>query len=63
MVLEGVFKFKELVYMYVEGFVVGEFKYGLIVLIEDGLLVIVVMFLFKGLVMLYVKLLFNICEI
>lgn len=46
-VFEGVFKFKEIVYMYVEGFVVGEFKYGFIVVIEEGILVFVVVLL-KG---------------
>lgn len=36
-VFEGVLKLKEISYLYVEGYVVGEFKYGLIVLIENGL--------------------------
>lgn len=43
-VFEGVFKFKEFFYIYVEGYVVGEFKYGLIVLIDENMLVFVIVF-------------------
>lgn len=42
MVFEGVFKFKEISYIYVEGLSVGELKYGLFVLFEDGVFVVVI---------------------
>lgn len=41
-VMEGVLKLKEIFYIYVEVYVVGEFKYGLLVLIDVEMLVIVV---------------------
>lgn len=37
---EVVLKLKEISYIQVEGFVVGELKYGIIVLIEEGIFVI-----------------------
>lgn len=40
-VLEGVLKLKELSYIYVEGYVLGELKYGFIVLIDCNVLVVV----------------------
>lgn len=40
-VYEGVFKFKEISYIYVEVYVFGELKYGLIVLIDKKVLVVV----------------------
>lgn len=62
-VFEGVFKFKEIFYIYVEGFVVGEFKYGLIVLIELGQLVFVLVLLLCYFVLVYFKVVLNIQEI
>lgn len=41
-VMEGVLKLKEISYIYVEGYVSGEFKYGLIVLIDEVMLVVFV---------------------
>lgn len=41
-VFEGVLKFKEIFYIYVEGYLVVEMKYGLIVLIDEEMLVIVI---------------------
>lgn len=41
-VLEGVLKFKEIFYIYVEGYLVVEMKYGLIVFIDENMLVIVI---------------------
>lgn len=41
-VLEGVLKLKEIFYIYVEVYAVGELKYGLLVLIDVDMLVIVV---------------------
>lgn len=40
-VMEGFLKFKEILYIYLEVYAVGELKYGIIVLIEDGIFVIV----------------------
>lgn len=40
--MEGLLKLKEILYIYVEVFVVGELKYGIIVLIEKGIFVIVI---------------------
>lgn len=40
--MEGVFKLKEIFYIYVEVYVFGEFKYGLLVFIDEEMLVIVV---------------------
>lgn len=40
--MEGVFKFKEIFYIYVEVYVFGELKYGLFVFIDDEMFVIVV---------------------
>lgn len=42
--MEGVLKFKEIFYIYVEVYVFGELKYGLLVLIDEEMLVIVVVF-------------------
>lgn len=41
-VLEGVLKFKEIFYIYVEVYLVGEFKYGLLVLVDSDMLVVIV---------------------
>lgn len=41
-VLEGVLKFKEISYIYVEGYLVGEMKYGLIVLLDLCVLVVLI---------------------
>lgn len=43
-VLEGVFKFKEIFYIYVEVYLVGELKYGLLVLVDEDMLVVVIVF-------------------
>lgn len=40
-VYEGVLKFKEISYIYVEVYVFGELKYGFIVLVDNYVLVIV----------------------
>lgn len=42
--MELVLKLKEILYIYVEVYVVGELKYGLFVLIDNEMFVIVVVF-------------------
>lgn len=43
-VLEGVLKFKEISYLYVEGYVSVEMKYGFIVLVDFNFFIIVLLF-------------------
>lgn len=54
--LEGVLKFKEISYIYVEGYFVGEMKYGFIVFLDVKVLVVAIVML--GLV--YDKVIFNV---
>lgn len=58
-VLEGVLKFKEFSYIYVEGYVAGEMKYGFIVFIDEDVFSVVVCF--EGFY--FEKILFNVVEI